>query len=78
MLGFDPLHIANEGKAIIILPKDDASNVLNAVQHSPYGTDAIIIGEVLPTPKGRVLMRTTLGSTRVIDIPTGEILPRIC
>jgi hydrogenase expression/formation protein HypE len=78
MLGFDPLYIANEGKLIIILPQEDAETVLEAVRRTPYGADAVIIGAVQSEPRGRVLMRTTFGTTRIVDIPTGEILPRIC
>ena len=78
ILGFDPLYIANEGKVVIILPQEDAPAVIDAIKCLSYGVDAVIIGEVLPEPQGRVLMRTTLGSTRIVDIPSGEILPRIC
>ena len=78
LLGFDPLYIANEGKAIIILPPEDAEAVLKSIQATPYGVDAAIIGEIINEPRGRVLMKTTLGSTQIVDIPSGEILPRIC
>jgi hydrogenase expression/formation protein HypE len=78
MLGFDPLHIANEGKLIIILPEEEAASVLDTIRRSPYGRDAKIIGMVQQEPPGRVLMRTTIGTTRIVDISSGEILPRIC
>lgn len=78
LLGFDPLYIANEGKAVIILPSEDAPAVLDGIRKLPEGVNAAIIGEVLPQPAGRVIMKTSLGSTRVVDIPSGEILPRIC
>jgi hydrogenase expression/formation protein HypE len=78
MLGFDPMYIANEGKLVAIVDQQDAENVLQAMRKNQYGQDAVLIGEVRDEPKNRVLMRTTLGSTRVVDIPTGEILPRIC
>jgi hydrogenase expression/formation protein HypE len=78
ILGFDPLYIANEGKAVVIIDNEDASKVLKTLQGLPYGRDACIIGEILADPKGRVLMKTPLGSTRIVDIPSGEILPRIC
>lgn len=78
MLGFDPLYIANEGKVIMILPNEDAAEVLESLRSNPYGVNAEIIGEVQPSPVGRVLMKTAFGSTRIVDIPSGEILPRIC
>lgn len=78
ILGFDPLYIANEGKLIAVVAREDADLVLERIHSNPYGVDATIIGEVIEAPKGRVLMKTGIGSTRVIDMPGGEILPRIC
>jgi hydrogenase expression/formation protein HypE len=78
MLGFDPLYIANEGKLLAIVGRDDADKVLEAMRSSKYGTDATIIGEVRAEPPGRVLMKTALGSTRIVDMLSGELLPRIC
>ena len=78
MLGFDPLYVANEGKLVVFVTTTDAGRVLSALRSTIYGSQAAIIGEVLPSPAGRVLMRTALGSTRVVDILAGEMLPRIC
>lgn len=78
MLGFDPLYIANEGKLIAIVGKEDAEVVLETMQQEPYGKDAAIIGEVKEAPAGRVLLKTSLGSTRIVDVLAGEMLPRIC
>ena len=78
MLGFDPLYIANEGKLLAIVGRDDADKVLEAMRSSKYGEDAAIIGEVRAEPPGRVLMKTALGSTRIVDMLSGELLPRIC
>ena len=78
MLGFDPLIIANEGKLVAIVPPEEANDVLAAMRQSCYGEGAIIIGEVLSEPRRRVLMKTALGSTRIVDMPSGELLPRIC
>jgi hydrogenase expression/formation protein HypE len=78
MLGFDPMYIANEGKLVAIVDAQAAEKILLAMRNTKHGQDAVLIGEVQEEPKNRVLMRTTLGSTRVVDIPTGEILPRIC
>jgi hydrogenase expression/formation protein HypE len=78
MLGFDPLYIANEGKLIAIVHPERANQVLEAMRQVKYGEEAVVIGEIQPTPQGRVLMRTQIGSTRVVDILAGEMLPRIC
>jgi len=78
MLGFDPLYIANEGKLIVIVSPDDADKVLDTIKKNKYGNDAKIIGEVIESPAGRVLMKTILGSHRVVDTLRGELLPRIC
>jgi hydrogenase expression/formation protein HypE len=78
MLGFDPLYIANEGKLVAIVNGEEAEAVLAAMRRAPYGAEACLIGEVRAEPKNRVLMKTSLGSTRVVDMLAGEMLPRIC
>lgn len=78
MLGFDPLYVANEGKLIAIVAPQDSEKVLKAIKQNKYGHDATIIGQVVREPVNRVLLKTNLGSTRVVDILMGEILPRIC
>jgi hydrogenase expression/formation protein HypE len=78
MLGFDPLYVANEGKLIAIVAPQDADRVLQAMRATRYGEGAVVIGEVRPAPAGRVLLKTGLGSTRVVDMLAGEMLPRIC
>jgi hydrogenase expression/formation protein HypE len=78
MLGFDPLYIANEGKLVAIVAPQDARSVLNAMRATHYCEDAVIIGEVTAEPRGRVLLKTSLGSTRIVDMLAGEMLPRIC
>jgi len=78
MLGFDPLYIANEGKLVIIADQLDANNIVTALKKHPYGLEAAIIGKVVSEPAGHVLMRTEFGSTRLVDMLAGEILPRIC
>jgi hydrogenase expression/formation protein HypE len=78
MLGFDPLFVANEGKVLAIVGREDAEKVLAVMQSMPYGKDAAMIGEVREQPTGRVLMKTRIGSTRVVDMLSGEMLPRIC
>lgn len=78
MLGFDPLYVANEGKLVAMVSPDAAEKVLVAMRRSRYGEEAVVIGEVRAAPQDRVLMKTTLGSTRVVDVLAGEMLPRIC
>jgi len=78
MLGFDPLYVANEGKLVAIVPKEEAQKVLSAMKSTKYGEGAVVIGEVMAEPKGRVLLKTVLGSSRVVDMLAGEMLPRIC
>jgi hydrogenase expression/formation protein HypE len=78
MLGFDPLYVANEGKLLAIVPRQEADRVLDAMHATRYGEEAVVIGRVIADPPKRVLMKTCLGSTRVVDMLMGEMLPRIC
>lgn len=78
MLGFDPLHVANEGKLVACVPRKEATAVVQAMQRSPYGEGATVIGEVAEGPSGKVLLKTGIGGTRIVSMPTGELLPRIC
>jgi hydrogenase expression/formation protein HypE len=78
MLGFDPLYIANEGKVIIILPEEEVEAAMRALSAHPFGQDAARIGTVVTSPARRVLLKTNLGTRRVLDVMTGEMLPRIC
>ncbi|MFN8380580.1 MAG: hydrogenase expression/formation protein HypE [Anaerolineales bacterium] len=78
MLGFDPLYVANEGKLVTMVAREDAEKVLAAMRSTKYGEGAVVIGEVTAEPRGRVLLKTELGSTRIVDMLAGEMLPRIC
>ncbi len=78
LLGFDPLYIANEGKLLAILPKRFADGILKVMHEHPVGKDAAIIGEITQQNPGRVVMKTSIGSTRIVDMLSGEQLPRIC
>ena len=78
MLGFDPLYIANEGKLVAIVATEDADKLLKAMRGNRYGKDAAIIGEVGTEHPGRVVMKTCLGASRIIDMLVGDPLPRIC
>ncbi len=77
-LGLDVFQVANEGKMLIFVAPGDAARALEVVRSRRYGGDAALIGEVLPGPPGRVQLRTPLGTTRLLDPPVGELLPRIC
>ena len=78
LMGFDPLYIANEGKLIAIVPEDNADMILAAMKKDRYGKAAVIIGEVVSENSGMVLMKTKIGGVRIVDMLTGEQLPRIC
>jgi len=78
LLGFDPIHVANEGKLVAIVESGDADEVLAQMKQNCYGKDAAIIGEVTDDYPGRVIMKTRLGPSRIIDMLSGELLPRIC
>jgi len=79
ILGFDPLYVANEGKVIFISPENESQGVLKALQAHKYGKNAAIIGRVeKPTNTPMVLMRTKIGGTRIVDMLSGAMLPRIC
>lgn len=78
MLGFDPLYVANEGKVIVIVPQAQAEAALQAMRQHPYGQNAARIGVVQAEPAKRVLVRTLIGGTRILDVLAGEMLPRIC
>jgi hydrogenase expression/formation protein HypE len=78
MLGFDPLYVANEGKLLAVVARQDAEKILAEMRATRYGEEAAIIGEVKTSPQARVLMHTSLGSTRVVEMLAGEMLPRIC
>ena len=78
LLGFDPLYVANEGKVLVVVAREDAERVLAAMRAAPYGAEAVVIGEVRTGPAGRVLLKTLIGSHRVVDVMAGEMLPRIC
>lgn len=78
MLGLDPLEVANEGKMVIFCPQEAANEVLKLLQGNKYGQTAAIIGSVQPGGSGRVLLKTLSGGKRIVEMPLGEQLPRIC
>jgi hydrogenase expression/formation protein HypE len=78
LLGLDPLYAANEGKLVAIVPTAAAAAVLAAMRGHPFGREAAIIGRVTADHAGRVVLRTTLGAHRILDMLSGAQLPRIC
>jgi hydrogenase expression/formation protein HypE len=78
ILGLDPLFLANEGKMVLFCPESDAQIVLSAMKNHKYGINAAIIGSVTASDKGRVVLKTIIGGERIVDLPTGELVPRIC
>jgi hydrogenase expression/formation protein HypE len=78
LLGIDPLTIANEGKVLIVVPAAEAEAALAVMRSHEYGRDAAIIGTVVAEHSGMVVMKTPFGSRRIVEMPLGEQLPRIC
>ncbi|MES0445137.1 MAG: hydrogenase expression/formation protein HypE [Desulfobacterales bacterium] len=78
LLGLDPIYIANEGKLLAFVEPDYAEAVLKAIIEDDFGKDASVIGEVVSDYPGKVIMQTSIGGTRIIDMLTGDQLPRIC
>ena len=78
ILGLDPLYVANEGKCLAIVAQEAADAVLAAMQAHPLGSEAAIIGQVTEEHRGRVVLRSRIGGSRVVDMISGEQLPRIC
>ncbi len=77
LFGIDPLHVANEGKLVAVVSEDVKDNVLRTLRSHPFGRDAALIGRVV-SGKPRVELDTALGTRRIVRLPQGEILPRIC
>jgi hydrogenase expression/formation protein HypE len=78
MLGLDPMYVANEGKLVAVVAPSAALDALRALQSHPLGKDAAIIGRVISEHSRMVVMRTPLGTTRIVDMLAGDQLPRIC
>jgi hydrogenase expression/formation protein HypE len=78
ILGLDPLYVANEGKLLAIVRNENVKGALTALRSHPLGEDASVIGEIINQHPGFVMMKTRVGGTRVVDMLSGEQLPRIC
>jgi hydrogenase expression/formation protein HypE len=78
VLGFDPLHVANEGKVIMVSDEKNARVILESLKGNEYGRDALVIGRIVDTNRGRVVLRTLTGGHRFVESLAGDQLPRIC
>jgi hydrogenase expression/formation protein HypE len=78
LLGMDPIYVANEGKLLAIVPRDQGEAILAAMRSHPLGENAALIGEVVEAHPGIVVSKTGIGGTRVVSMQIGEQLPRIC
>ncbi|MFQ6065971.1 MAG: hydrogenase expression/formation protein HypE [bacterium] len=78
MLGFDPLYLANEGKVVFIVEDEETKKIIKILRGHPLGKESEVIGRVIPEPRGKVYLRTSIGTTRVLDMLSGDQLPRIC
>ena len=78
LLGLDPLYVANEGKLLAVVPATDADRVLDAMRRHPQGREACVIGEIVEDDARLVVLKTTVGGRRIVDMLQGEQLPRIC
>ena len=78
LLGIDPLYVANEGKIVAVVAADEAGAAVTAMRATPIGASATVVGEIAAEPEGIVVLRTTFGGTRIVDMLVGDPLPRIC
>jgi len=78
MLGFDPLYLANEGKILIVAASSESEEILSILKSDPLGRNSAIIGEISGQNEGRVILNTLTGGKRIVDMPSGVQLPRIC
>lgn len=78
LLGLDPIYIANEGKLCAFIPKEYAADVLDAMRKHPLGINSTIVGEVMADSNNKVYISTIVGGQRIVDMPSGQQLPRIC
>lgn len=78
ILGFDPLYVANEGRCILFVPESHSRKALDMLRAHPLGIDATIVGSVSQSVRPLVTMKTKIGGSRIVDMMTGEQLPRIC
>ncbi len=78
LLGFDPFYVANEGKVVIVVDADDADKALEVMKKNNLGKNAAVIGEITGQHPGKAILKTSIGGKRIMDMLSGEQLPRIC
>jgi hydrogenase expression/formation protein HypE len=78
MFGFDPLYLANEGKVLVVVSEADCDEVIKAMKANPLGINSGIIGRISPENNDMVIINTVAGGKRILDLPSGTQLPRIC
>lgn len=78
LLGYDPLYVANEGVLVAFVPEKDAEGVLSAMRKNPFGRNSALIGEAVAEHRGNVVLETSIGGRRLVEMLSGEQLPRIC
>ena len=78
LLGFDPIHVANEGKVVVVVAEEDAGDVVKTMKKHPFGINASVIGRVTDEHHGMAWMQTIVGGRRIIEMLSGQQLPRIC
>jgi hydrogenase expression/formation protein HypE len=78
LLGIDPWVVANEGKLLVVVSREDADQALRIMRSDSLGIEGAIIGEVDSTHPRKVIAQTRFGTYRIVPMPTGELLPRIC
>ena len=78
ILGLDPIFLANEGKMVVFCPASEAPKILATMKKHELGVNAVVIGNVAESKQGRVILKTSIGGERIVDLPTGELVPRIC
>jgi hydrogenase expression/formation protein HypE len=78
LLGIDPLYVANEGKLLAVVAAKEADAALGALRRHRLGAEAVLIGDIRDQPEGIVVLRTSFGGTRIVDMLVGDPLPRIC
>lgn len=78
ILGMEPIYMANEGKLVVVVDENDVDKILEVMKNNPVGLDAKLIGEVIDDNKNNVYLKTNIGGTRIISMPEGQLLPRIC
>jgi hydrogenase expression/formation protein HypE len=78
ILGFDPLHVANEGKVVIVASENSADEILKIMRNNALGKNASVIGTIVDSQPGKVILHNETGGRRFVDPLTGDQLPRIC